>query len=367
MEKWKSRLSATTSKSYLKAFNLFMEWLRESDSKFKDYTPDQLIEYQRNADNGSLYDILDLAQQYISSRNIRNNTKKQYYTTIKSFFLHNRCELPRDPGFRTRSTKPPVRGTLTLDELKQVCLKANKTYRAVFLSMFQGAMDQASFVYWNMNGYSDLVKQLREGKDIIKIDLPGRKKSRNARNFYSFLGRDAVEAIRDYLKTRPKPKGENVCIFTNQYGKPITSKQSLRIYWLRKLKNLGLVDESAPPKYSSRTGKNLHELRDLFRSQWSKSPASHVVAEFCMGHQIDELGYDKSYRDTDFYLAEYRKAQDHLNIMSSEVPFGLVKQDKILELERENQELREKLEESQTSLKDEIAELRAMINKELGP
>lgn len=349
VSRWFGRLGESTQVVYENTFKLFMEWLGEYDSPFKGYSPDELIEYQTNCDNGSRYDLLDLIQVWVSSQKSRASTKKRYYAVVKSFFSHNRAELPRDPGYNIRSKKPPVRGTLTIEELKQVCLKSNKTYRAIFLSMFQGGMDQSSFLYWNENGHNDLVKQLKEGREIIKVDLPGRKQTRNKKPFYSFIGPDSVNAIRDYLKTRPNIEGP---IFLNQFGESIKSK-ALRMYWIRKIKQLGLVEEKNNPGPGTRYGKNLHEVRDLFRSQWSKSPASHVVAEYCMGHVIDDLGYDKSFRDVDYYREQYKDAVVHLQIMSSTIPFWLIEKSKA-EKERED-ELKE--------MKQTINEMQKMINE----
>lgn len=93
-------------------------------------------------------------------------------------------------------------------------------------------------------------------------------------------------------------------------------------------------------KGSGRTAKSPHELRDLFRSQWAKSPANQEVAEFMMGHMIDPLEYNKSYRDVDFYRHEYLKALPLLQIMSSPRPFGQVDEEEVDSLRREVEKLR---------------------------
>ena len=51
---------------------------------------------------------------------------------------------------------------------------------------------------------------------------------------------------------------------------------------MRRLKRLGLIIGKRGK--SARYGKNLHEIRDLFRTRWEKSGASGAAAEFFKGH-----------------------------------------------------------------------------------
>ncbi len=79
------------------------------------------------------------------------------------------------------------------------------------------------------------------------------------------------------------------------------------------------------------TGKNLHELRDVFRSQWEKSPAKASVAEFLMGHVVDPLEYNKAHYDRKWVRKEYLNALPMLQLMSSGRPFGQVEEEKLEE------------------------------------
>ncbi|GAH41878.1 unnamed protein product, partial [marine sediment metagenome] len=100
----------------------------------------------------------------------------------------------------------PVMGTLTAEEIKHAVLTCRPAFAAAYLSMYQGAMDQEMFVHWNTHGYESLMEQLKENPDMVKIDLPGRKAHRNVKPYYTFIGSDAIQAIRTYLKRRPKFK-----------------------------------------------------------------------------------------------------------------------------------------------------------------
>jgi SAM-dependent methyltransferase len=74
---------------------------------------------------------------------------------------------------------------------------------------------------------------------------------------------------------------EAPAIFVNQYDKPLTSS-GLHSLWMNHLVKLGYALKGSDR--SNRSGKGLHELRDCFRTLWSKTAARGEVAEWMMGH-----------------------------------------------------------------------------------
>lgn len=266
--------------------------------------------------------MLDLVQEHVDGLDLRYSSKQTTYRAIRSFFAHNRADLPKDLHYKIRSDKEPVKTTLTLQDVKDVLLSSNKTYRAIFISMFQGGMDLSAFEYWNSNGWESMKKQLRGDPETIKIDLPGRKKRRNKQGFYTFIGTDAIKAIQDYLDSGKRPDGPGPIFWNN--NKPVKAERAQH-YWLQHLIRLGKVKRETNGTTSTRYGKNIHEIRDLFRSQWEKSPAKGIVAEFCMGHAVDPLGYNKAVNDDDWTREQYLLALPMLEIISSARPYGLIK------------------------------------------
>ncbi len=342
--KWKNGLRDTTFRAYRDNLKLFLTWLRKQDSQFSDFSPDQLIEYQV-AHTGT-YEILDLIQLYINELDWRYTGKRSAYSTLRSLFKHNRAALP-DDVFRPKSDEPPVEGILDAEKIRDMILSSNKLYQAIFTSMFQGALDLSMYDYWNENGFEDLLRQLKNDPDFIKISLPGRKRLRNVRPFYTYIGKDAIEKIKAYLQTRPEEDANgnpSTHIFYTKHKKPV-AKYPVTLYWLRHLHQLGIInrDENTEGR-RKRYGVNLHEMRDVYRTLWEKSPAAGSAAEFFMGHVVDPLGYQKAANDESWTLSQYEVASPWLNILSSERAYGLVDESEIKRLERKMEEQKSELD-----------------------
>lgn len=357
VQRWKSRLAPSTYHNYRDTFRAWLQWLKANGGKFSDMLPDDLIEYQKNCQNSDCYEILDLIQAYVSSKDLRISSKKNLYGTLRSFFMHNRTPLPKDGSFRVRSERPPVKGKLDVFKIKQIVDSANVCYRAIFLSMFMGGMDLSSFDYWNKTGYEDLSKQLRADLRVIKVDLPGRKKNRNRRPYRTYLGIDAIDAIKAYLPYRPE---NGTAIFYNKEGNAV-SKNAVRHYWNRHLLKIGLIHHTPNRSTATRYGMNMHELRDVFRSQWEKSSSKASVAEYLMGHVVDPLGYNKAHLDEEWTRRQYENTLPMLQIMSSGKPFGQVGEDEVDEMRRRIIELEAGKDDRIQLLEERVEKLTGMI------
>lgn len=316
VQRWTRNLKANTALVHLDAFRLWMEWLQDNGGEFKDMDPDQLVAFQRDHKG---YGLLDVLQNYITdvkARNLRKNTVRGYYNAVKSFFRHNRAAFPEDV-FKPKATRPPVRGTLTRNEIKEIILASNPTYRAVFACMYAGIMGWGELEYWSNHGYSSLMEQLQHGETIIVAWQSGRKLYLNEMPFYNLIGGDALQYLTIYLDNyRPGGPG---AIFRNKNGDPLKYR-STRVYWTDRLKQLGFVEEIDEPSHTTRYGKNLHEIRDVARTWWKRGPADVNLAEFMMGHSesLDPNNYEKIYRDQSYARREYRKNLSYMNLVSED-------------------------------------------------
>jgi len=311
---WLSRIGETTRKDYEYTFKRFLKWKAKYGDKFRDMSPDEMIEHQKNCSNNDCYEMLDLVQRWILSMDgLRYKSKRTYYVRVLSFFQHNRAELPKDKTFRIRGDKPRVPSNLRPDHVKEALLIAKPMYGALIACMLEGGMGTSEVLEWSNNEWKNLKDQLDRGLDIIKVDLQGRKSLLNIRPYFTLIGGDALDLLRKYLG--PDLPEDREAIFLNPKGRPV-NKTALKRFWLRHLIRLGIIEKAENGTRGTRYGYGLHEIRENFRTLWSISRANPDIGEFLMGHKIDEYGYNQVYRDYDYVVEEYRKALPYLNILS---------------------------------------------------
>jgi len=87
LDRWLSRVSEASRPGYR---NILLRFSRQVG-----LSPDELIVKQKNGVGDGRYELLDLLEDYVNALKGTRSTKHFVYAVIRSFFLHNRCELPR--------------------------------------------------------------------------------------------------------------------------------------------------------------------------------------------------------------------------------------------------------------------------------
>jgi hypothetical protein len=378
VKEWLERVAPYTARDYLSTFYRFMAWMKTNGGDLADKTPEELLNIQDKAIGRERYRIVRLAQRFVEDGDASHATKSMRYTAIKSFFQHNLVELPRDPTYRIKGDYATVPTGLEVEELRKILLGSSRLYRAVFLTMFQGAMGESELEYFSNNLWSQLEPQMRSELPA-KLDFPGRKHARNQRGFYTFIGRDAKQALKEYFEKDRGTIRKDEPIFLNDLGKPL-SRENVKVMFNRVAMKVDLI--TVPGRSCPKCGGNLkkilkrvngpqlrfyhclncgedventpdlhlaggrvryrmhaHELRDCFRTEFGKTGARPEVAEFMMGHDIDKNHYDKFYKDLEYTRDEYEKAEPYLNLLSQDP--RVVSRSSVDDLERKIRALEE--------------------------
>jgi len=114
----------------------------------------------------------------------------------------------------------------------------------------------------------------------------------------------------------------------------------------------------------NRYGKNVHELRDVFRTLWEKSSGKGAAAEYFMGHTVDPLEYNKAYSDEEYSREQYLEALPYLQIMSSGEPFGRVNRTDVKKQELKIRELEAELVNSQRNKDEELRKMKERLDSQ---
>ncbi|MHA1817462.1 MAG: hypothetical protein ACTSX1_15780 [Candidatus Heimdallarchaeaceae archaeon] len=332
----------------------FLRWKASTDNKFSKDTPCELVSFQKQ--DLMSYELLDVVQGWVrqltstNGKSMAKSTKLSYYSTLRSFFEINRAPLPED-RFRqfVTSDLKLTRKRLTVDEFRNVLVVSKPVHRAIWMILFQSGMDITRFRRWNLRNDSldRLLDHVEKKKFVMRIDFPnGRKKNKHP--YFTYIADDSFSCIQEWLPERVEGKA----VFNNRNGEPV-KYSNLQQSWDTYCMRIGI---RGPRKSKQRYGKNIHELRSLFKSRWRRSGTNIVGADFMMGHTVDPNNYDRAMNQPNYAYSLYVQAKPWLNLLSEKPDYLSHTEQAAIEtlLKEQNQRIQrlEKLVELLTNYKE---------------
>ena len=222
----------------------------------------------------------------------------------------------------------------------------------------------------------------------VRIDLV---RPKTGYRYYSFLDRDAIEALKDWLNVRLNLAGRQ--LHSEATKKPnelprsdplfiVKNGQAVRPYLVSKIfRDVALeADIIVRPnakveRYkgaSRRYAFHSHEVRDLLKSLARACGIDGPVADFFLGHNIDKFGYDKSpWNFPEHFREHYRKMSPFVNVLTGST-FGErgstdgETTERLNELEADKRGLEDrlkKMERETKELKDLVRQLATKLQK----
>jgi hypothetical protein len=325
VRRWRERVAASTFPTYFGYLYRFLH------SVGKD--PETVILWARETPDK--FQVLDEIQDFIRKMEGRRyKTKESGYAALRSYFLHNRIMLPQDRSFRIRADLPPVERKLTIENLRELIGLSTQPFRSMILTKWMGLLDNEMLIYVSNNRSAELVNAIRENQHVLKLELPGRKRSKNVRNFYTFIGQDALTSLKEYFERErgyPEP-GDPIWVY--RQTKKLVNKVGFVHAWLRLLRRAHLIPREIGGR-TSRYGYNAHNTRDLAISLLNTVPGLNPKCiEFWAGHDIDPLGYNQFYSvKPDYVQQQYLLAEPYLNLLTQPAIHDESLQQKVEELE----------------------------------
>jgi len=156
--------------------------------------------------------------------------------------------------------------------------------RAIILTLFQSGMDVSTLCSLRYRGVAE---GLKNEEHPLKLELY-RKKS--GTEYYTFLGKDAVESIKTYLadaKARGKKFQHDTPLFLKERGKKGLTTNLVQNMMRNVALKSGLVDEKNNGRAFNPLGP--HALRESFGSIMINSGVPDTVVDFWLGHAIGEM------------------------------------------------------------------------------
>jgi len=206
--------------------------------------------------------------------------------------------------------------------------------RALILVNFQGGLDVSTLCSLR---YGDVSEGLSKNEYPLKLDLHRQK---TGTDFYTFLGKDATEALKCYLadmKQRGVTFTHSMPLFVQGRGKAAMKTDNIQAVMREVALRSGFIDDHNNGKEFNPLGP--HALRESFGSIMTNSGVPDTIVDFWHGHEIGEMA--EAYRSVQFESLKkmYLERERLLSISASPVNTEEVTKKLRMELNEQNQTL----------------------------
>jgi len=206
--------------------------------------------------------------------------------------------------------------------------------RAVVLTHFQGGLDSSTLCSLN---YGDVEEGLAKDEHPLKLEI---YRPKSGVDFYTFLGKDAVEALKAYLadaRARGVVFRSNTPLFIQDRGKKRLKTHNDQEMMRNLAVRAGFVDEENNGKDFNPLGP--HALRESMSGLMTNSGVPDTVVDFWLGHEIGEMA--KAYKGVQYESVKkmYLDREKLLSISTSKVDVEELRQKLRVEVEQQNRQL----------------------------
>jgi integrase/recombinase XerD len=233
---------------------------------------------------------------------------RNYAMAIRSFYAH--YGFPIKLAGRSKIGKSKVtyrRKLLNSAQVKKLVDNARSPRdRAIILTLFQGGMDVSTLCALN---YGDVAEGIEKNERPLKLNIFREKADVE---YYSFLGLDAVEAIKIYLadmRSKDIIFDYSTPLFLKEKSTERIQTNNVQMFFKEIADRAGFTDGSS-------NGYNLygpHSLRESFSSILINKGVPDAIVDFLLGHSLGQMGeaykrgkfedVQKMYLDNEVYLS----------------------------------------------------------------
>jgi hypothetical protein len=248
------------------------------------------------------------------------------------------------------------RANITVDILSQLVSHARTPRdRAIILTAFQGGIDTQTLTELN---YGDVRHGLSINEYPLKLDV---FRGKSGTEYYTFLGRDAINAIRTYIDD------------ARSRGIEFTDKTPLFVKYRRS--KGGMMEPEAVQKMirvvSISAGLvgdlnhnlnpyGIHALRESFGSIMLNKGIPDTIVDFWLGHSIGEMANAYKSRQEDDLRRMYKEREVFLSIHA---PNSVIEERLKTELEESFRATKDELQTLVTRLSQDAFEMKDRIRR----
>lgn len=352
-QRWMGTITRkSTKKSYRSWFKCYIEFTSLTPSQLIDEALEDLKRDPREKQDIVMQRLIDfyhwLKNDYQKKPKGKDKTKLEgkgvtdkvahaRVGAVRSFYatfgvtvrMKGRHSLPR----------PRVRNKRMIVNAEQVKILLNHARtprdRAIILSHFQGGMDAKTLCSIK---YGDVAKGLEKQEHPLKLELFRQK---TGVEYYTFLGRDAVKAIKAYIsdmESRGVTFTYDMPLFLKERGKTEGITTNLIQNMMKTIAtNAGFIDSKNNGKAFNPLGP--HALRESFGSIMINSGVPDTIVDFWLGHSIGEMS--EAYKSVQFESLKkmYLNREKLLSVSGPKVDVEEIEAKVRVEVEQQNRNL----------------------------
>jgi site-specific recombinase XerD len=346
--------NALTEGTYRNNFNHFL--------KFVDRTPEQILaEYEASNDKDFRRKYAQIIRAWISGmvhEELASYTVQSRVGAVKSFFMYNDLPLGHVPVGKAHTEFH--NRDITKEEVLILLQGSRPREKAFYAIMCQSGLRPETICNLKLK---HLLPDYTKGTVPCRINVPREITKGEYRDYFTFIGDDALHYLKAWLSTRANLTAESYIFTKYNSEEPLDrSSASHRFGQLAiKLRAAGTL-EYGQKKAGKPAELRLYSLRKYFRKYANQ--AGFEFVQFWMGHVVS-AGKEENYRPTDveFHRQLYRKRAMPFLRLESATPSETEKTieaqaEKIKNLEQEKAELMK----GQKSLEEQVADIRRILD-----
>jgi site-specific recombinase XerD len=206
--------------------------------------------------------------------------------------------------------------------------------RAIILVNFQGGLDASTLCSIK---YGDIAEGLAKNDHPLKLEL---QRPKTGTDFYTFIGKDATEALRAYLadmKQRGVTFTNSTALFLQGKSKLPVVTDNIQDMMKEVAQRAGFIDKQNNGHDQNPLGP--HALRESFGSIMTNSGIPDTIVDFWLGHEIGELA--EAYKSVQFESLKkmYLDREKLLSISAQKVDVEEIREKLRSEVEQQGKQL----------------------------